>query len=85
MSTPEPFSAALPREARDAMRDVVAIVEAAHRNDRVAIAALATYINVTEVLNAFAHLVIKVADASQLEGLRRLVDAMTAEEGHRGE
>lgn len=74
------FPADLTGEHRDAMRDVVAIVEAARRNDRAAVNALAPYVNAAEVLNAFAHLVIKIADASQLAALRRLVDTITAEE-----
>ncbi|MGW6121475.1 hypothetical protein ACWFRF_20705 [Nocardia sp. NPDC055165] len=78
------FPADLTGEHRDAMRDVVAIVEAVHRGDPVAFAAIAPHVYVPEVLNAFAYLVIKLADESQLIGLRRLADAMTAEEVDRG-
>lgn len=80
---PRPFPADLTGAHRDAMRDVVAIVEAARRGDKASIEAIVPHIWVSEVLGAFAHLVIKLADEAQLDGLRRLVDATTAEEADR--
>lgn len=79
------FPADLTGRHRDAIRDVAAIVEAAHRNDRAAIQAIAPHIEVIEVLGAFAALVIQLATPAQLAGIRHLVNTMTAEEVGRAE
>ncbi len=75
------FPADLTGEHRDAMRDVVAIVEAVQHGRADDVRAIAGVCDPVQTLRAFAHLVISRSSATELLALRRLVDAMTAEEG----
>lgn len=75
------FPADLTGRHRDAMRDVVAIVEAVQHGRADDVRTLAGACDAVETLSAFAHLVISRSSATELLALRRLVDAMTAEEG----